>query len=73
MKKGIDALTARELQVLQSAARGKSARETAKGLGLALDTVKDHRNAARNRLDARNVTHAVAMLAAAGIVEAGAA
>lgn len=62
MKKGIDALTARELQVLQSAARGESARETAKGLGLALDTVKDHRNAARNRL--------ATMLTIAGLVMA---
>lgn len=73
MKPGIENLTTRELQVMKAAARGESASETAKGLGLALDTVKDHRNSARARIGARNVTHAVAMLAAAGIVEASAA
>jgi len=68
MKLGIENISPRELQVMQSAARGESVKEAAHDLGLAIDTVKDHRNSARARLGARNVTHAVAMLVAAGLV-----
>lgn len=68
MKLGIENMSPRELQVMQSAARGESAKETGQAIGLAIDTVKDHRNSARARLGARNVTHAVAMLVAAGLV-----
>lgn len=72
MKLGIENISPRELQVMQSAARGESSKETAQGLGLAVDTVKDHRNSARARLGARNATHAVAILVAAGLVEVAA-
>lgn len=68
MKLGIDNISPREIQVMQSAARGESAKETAQGLVLSIETVKDHRNSARARLGARNVTHAVAILVAAGLV-----
>lgn len=72
MKLGIENISPRELQVMQSAARGEAARETAQALSIAIDTVKDHRNSARARLGARNVTHAVALLVAAGLVEVAA-
>lgn len=68
MKLGIENISPREIQVMQSAARGEAARETAQALHIAIDTVKDHRNSARARLGARNVTHAVALLVAAGLV-----
>lgn len=72
MKLGIENISPRELQVMQSAARGEAARETAQALRIAIDTVKDHRNSARARLGARNATHAVAILVAAGLVEVAA-
>lgn len=55
---------------MQSAARGESAKETAQGLGISIETVKDHRKTALARIRARNTAHAVAMLVAAGVVEA---
>lgn len=73
MNQGIEHMTPRELQVMQAAARGENARQTAKGLGLSQETVKDHRAAALRRLGARNVVHAVCMLATAGVVKAEAA
>lgn len=54
---------------MQSAARGESAKETAQGLGISIETVKDHRKTALARIRARNTAHAVAMLVAAGVVE----
>lgn len=67
---GVNGLTPRELQVMQSAARGDSAKDTAQLLGLDVETVKDHRSSALRRMQARNCTHAVAMLVAAGVVQA---
>lgn len=68
MRQDFNALTPRELQVMQSAARGESSKETAQVLEISVDTVKDHRKTALARLRARNTAHAVAMLVAAGVV-----
>ncbi|WP_200302282.1 LuxR C-terminal-related transcriptional regulator [Streptomyces adelaidensis] len=59
-------LTASLLNALAAAARGETAEETAGRLHLAYDTVKNHRQRAVHRLQARSVTHAVALAVAAG-------
>jgi DNA-binding NarL/FixJ family response regulator len=53
-------LTPRMRQILLSAARGASARQTAAELGVAEQTVKSVRAAACARLDAPNMVAAVA-------------
>jgi len=53
-------LTERERQVLQDAANGKSAKQTAKLLGISAHTVVIHRQAAKRKLGGMNLVHAVA-------------
>lgn len=53
-------LTCRELQILQSVARGRSAKEVAHELGIAPRTVERHIENARNKMRARNKTHMIA-------------
>lgn len=55
-----------QLNVLVGAARGEAPEETAARLHLADDTVKNTRKRAVIRLEARSVTHAVAIAVAAG-------
>ena len=54
-------LTPRMRDVLRSAAQGSSARETGRELHLSESTIKTVRAAACARLEARNVTAAVAI------------
>lgn len=56
-----DKLTPKELTVLQLAAEGASAAETAKSLRKAVETVKTQRCAIIAKLHARNMTNAVAI------------
>jgi two-component system, NarL family, response regulator len=55
----IAALTARELEVLQVMADGKSNKEIAKSLSITEGTVKSHVNAIMRKLDANDRTQAV--------------
>tara|TARA_R110000787_G_C13430486_1_gene445559 strand:- start:1350 stop:2006 length:657 start_codon:yes stop_codon:yes gene_type:complete len=48
-------LTEREIDVLRLIARGKSAKEIAKELGVSVRTAETHRQNLRRKLDARNV------------------
>jgi LuxR family quorum sensing-dependent transcriptional regulator len=50
----------RELAVLRGASLGQTASETAKVLGLSVETVRTHMKSAQERLGARNSAHAVA-------------
>lgn len=52
-------LTARQVEILQWAAKGYSSEETADGLKLTESTIKRQRELLINRLRARNITHAV--------------
>ncbi|MFM9594507.1 hypothetical protein ACKI1O_34605 [Streptomyces scabiei] len=59
-----------QLNVLVGAARGEAPEETATRLRLSHDTVKNARKRAVIRLEARSVTHVVAMAVAAGWITA---
>ena len=63
-------ITPAEQLVLYWAARGLSAPRTAQQLGLSSHTVKDQRKAAMHRLEARNITHAVAIAMREGLIAA---
>lgn len=63
-----DELTDRELQVLHGAALGETAGQTGDRVFLAVDTVKQHRKTACAKLDAPNVTRAVVVAIAAGML-----
>jgi LuxR family quorum sensing-dependent transcriptional regulator len=53
-------LSPRELAVLRGASLGQKASDTAKVLGLSVETVRTHMKSAQERLGARNSAHAVA-------------
>jgi DNA-binding CsgD family transcriptional regulator len=61
-------LTSQEARVLALMASGKTADGTAAHLGVSLETVKGHVVVARNKLGARNITHAVAIAIDEGII-----
>lgn len=64
-------LTPMLLAVVEAAAAGDSVEDTARRLSLAYDTVKTHRQRAVSRLQARSVSHAVALCVAAGWITPG--
>lgn len=61
-------LSVRQREVLSAAARGLGVHETGAELFLAPDTVKSYRRQALKALHARNITHAVAVAMAAGLL-----
>ncbi len=61
-------LTPREHQMLQHAANGYSSRETARVMWLTPRTVKFHRSNAIRKMDARNITEAVARAIREGLL-----
>ena len=61
-------LTGREFEVLMWAARGKTYRDIALILDLRFGSVKTYLDNARLKLRATNVTHAVALAFAAGLI-----
>ena len=63
-----DKLTDRELQVLHGAALGEKAWQTGERLHLATETVRCHRKTAAAKMDAPNVTRAVVVAIAAGML-----
>ncbi|NUS29782.1 MAG: hypothetical protein HOV92_36965 [Streptomyces sp.] len=65
-------LSPAQLRIIAAAAAGEAQEETAARLCLSYDTVRGHRKRAVSRLQARSVTHAVALcVAAAGWITAG--
>lgn len=62
-------LTYREVEVLHGAALGESARETGKRVLLGTETVKGYRKRACAKLGAVNLTRAVVLALALGIVK----
>ena len=63
------ALTPREIEVLTLSAQGKTAAETAKGLGIVERTANAHKQAIIRKLNASNITHAVAVALKDGIIK----
>lgn len=60
---GRTTLTRRELEVVRGAAVGKTSAEIAKEMFLSIETVKSHKRHVIAKLQARNMTHAVAIVA----------
>jgi DNA-binding CsgD family transcriptional regulator len=65
-------LSVREEQCLSLAARGKTQQEVAEILDLSLGSVKTHLDTARRKLHCKNLTHAVGVAVAAGVIRAAA-
>lgn len=65
-------LSLREEQCLVWAARGKTYQEVAEILGLSLGSVKTHLDTARHKLRCINLTHAVGVAVATGVIPAAA-
>jgi len=65
-------LSLREEQCLVWAARGKTHQEVADILGLSLGSVKTHLDTARHKLRCINLTHAVGVAVATGVIPAAA-
>ena len=63
-------LNKREEQCLTCAARGKTYQEIATILGVSSASVKTHLNSARRKLNCVNVTHAVGVAVATGVIAA---
>lgn len=61
-------LSRREIEVLQRCAYGMKAETIAAELGVSAHTVREHLDRARIKLDARNLTHAVALAMRAGLI-----
>lgn len=59
---GLRHLTGRELEVVRHAAHGLTSAQTAKRLLLSTETIKSHRRHIIQKLQARNMMHAVAMV-----------
>jgi DNA-binding NarL/FixJ family response regulator len=64
-----DALTPRELDVLQQVAAGKSNRGVATQLAVSEETVKAHMKNIMSKLDANDRTHAVTIALKRGIID----
>lgn len=61
-------LTGRQRQVLELAAQGRTVQETAAELGISRDTVNEHREAIRWKLQARTTHEAVARAFHTGVL-----
>ena len=65
VRTGLERLTPRELEVLKRAISGETAGETATSLGISVRTVELHRQQVLAKLDVKNLTQAVRMIALA--------
>lgn len=65
VRSGLDRLTPRELEVLKRAISGETAGDSAGGLGISVRTVELHRQQVLAKLDVKNLTQAVRMIALA--------
>lgn len=65
VRSGLDRLTPRELEVLKRAISGETAGDSAGNLGISVRTVELHRQQVLAKLDVKNLTQAVRMIALA--------
>jgi DNA-binding CsgD family transcriptional regulator len=66
---GTAQLTPREIEVMTWSARGKTYGEIATLLSIAEDTAKSHIESVRNKLNASNKTHAIAIALSNGYIK----
>ena len=65
VRAGLERLTPRELEVLKRAISGETAGDSAGKLGISVRTVELHRQQVLAKLDVKNLTQAVRMIALA--------
>jgi len=65
VRAGVERLTPRELEVLKRAISGETAGDSAGNLGISVRTVELHRQQVLAKLDVKNLTQAVRMIALA--------
>lgn len=65
VRAGLERLTPRELEVLKRAISGETAGNSADNLGISVRTVELHRQQVLAKLDVKNLTQAVRMIALA--------
>jgi two-component system, LuxR family, response regulator FixJ len=65
VRAGLERLTPRELEVLKRAISGETAGESASNLGISVRTVELHRQQILAKLEVKNLTQAVRMIALA--------
>ena len=65
VRAGLERLTPRELEVLKRAISGETASDSAGHLGISVRTVELHRQQVLAKLDVKNLTQAVRMIALA--------
>jgi two-component system response regulator FixJ len=65
VRAGLERLTPRELEVLKRAISGETAGDSAGNLGISVRTVELHRQQVLAKLDVKNLTQAVRMIALA--------
>jgi DNA-binding CsgD family transcriptional regulator len=63
VRSGLDRLTPREFEVLKRAISGETAGESAGKLGISVRTVELHRQQVLAKLDVKNLTQAVRLIA----------
>lgn len=69
MRQGVKSLSARELSILQLAAKGFSSPEVAEMLGISVNSVKTHFRHIFEKMDVSDRTEAVALAISRGIIE----
>ncbi len=65
VRTGLERLTPREVEVLKRAISGETASESAASLGISVRTVELHRQQVLAKLEVKNLTQAVRMIALA--------
>ncbi len=60
---GLESLTPRELEILRAAIRGETALDTAGRLGISARTAELHRQQVLSKMQVKNMTQAVRMIA----------
>ena len=72
VRSGLERLTPRELEILKRAISGETAGESARLLGISVRTVELHRQQVLSKLEVKNLTQAVRLIALAQRHAAGA-
>ncbi len=69
LRKKVDKLTSREIEVLQLIAEGKANKQTAAELGIGIKTVEKHREHLMHKLDIHDTAGLTRYAVSAGIIE----
>ena len=69
MRQGVKSLSAREISIIQLAAKGFSSPEVAEMLGISVNSVKTHFRHIFEKMDVSDRTEAVTLAISRGIIE----